>query len=47
MRSILTRVKFLRRLDRYLITETLGPLALGFLVYTFVVLAQFLLSRRR
>lgn len=32
----------LRRLDRYLIQEILGPLALGFLVYTFILLFQFL-----
>ena len=31
-----------RRLDRYLIHEILGPLALGFLVYTFILLFQFL-----
>lgn len=34
----------LRRIDRYLIGETLGPLLIGFLVYTFVVMAQFLLQ---
>jgi len=32
----------LRRLDRYLIREVLGPLALGFLVYTFMLLIRFL-----
>ena len=32
----------LRRLDRYLIREILGPLALGFLVYTFMLLIRFL-----
>ena len=32
----------LRRLDRYLIREILGPLALGFLVYTFILLIRFL-----
>jgi len=32
----------LRRLDRYMIREILGPLALGFLVYTFILLFQFL-----
>jgi LPS export ABC transporter permease LptG/LPS export ABC transporter permease LptF len=37
-------VHLLRRLDRYLVSETLGPLVIGFLVYTFVVLAQFLLQ---
>jgi lipopolysaccharide export LptBFGC system permease protein LptF len=31
-----------RRIDRYLIQEILGPLALGFLVYTFLLLFQFL-----
>ncbi len=31
-----------RRLDRYLFSEILGPLALGFLVYTFILLLQFL-----
>lgn len=30
------------RLDRYLLTEILGPLALGFLVYTFILLIRFL-----
>jgi LPS export ABC transporter permease LptG/LPS export ABC transporter permease LptF len=30
------------RLDRYLVTEILGPLALGFLVYTFILLIRFL-----
>ena len=28
------------RLDRYLVREVLGPLALGFLVYTFLLLMQ-------
>ncbi len=37
-------MRLFRRLDRYLISETLGPLIIGFLVYTFVVLAQFLLQ---
>ena len=32
----------LRRLDRYLIREILGPLALGLLVYTFMLLIRFL-----
>ena len=31
-----------RRLDRYILTEILGPLALGFLVYTFILLIRFL-----
>jgi len=31
-----------RKLDRYLITEILGPLGLGFLVYTFILLIRFL-----
>jgi LPS export ABC transporter permease LptF/LPS export ABC transporter permease LptG len=31
-----------RRLDRYLIGEVLGPLALGFGVYTFIMLVRFL-----
>ena len=30
------------RLDRYILTETLGPLALGFCVYTFIMLIRFL-----
>lgn len=30
------------RLDRYIVTEILGPLGLGFLVYTFLLLLQFL-----
>ena len=32
----------MRRLDRYVITETLGPLVLGFSVYTFIMLVRFL-----
>lgn len=32
----------MRRLDRYLVSETLGPLALGFTVYTFIMLIRFL-----
>lgn len=32
----------LRRLDRYVISETLGPLALGFSIYTFIMLVRFL-----
>jgi LPS export ABC transporter permease LptF/LPS export ABC transporter permease LptG len=32
----------LRRLDRYVLNETLGPLALGFSVYTFLMLVRFL-----
>lgn len=31
-----------RRLDRYMLTEILGPLGLGFLVYTFILLLRFL-----
>jgi len=31
-----------RRLDRYILSEILGPLALGFLVYTFILLIRFL-----
>jgi lipopolysaccharide export system permease protein len=30
------------RLDRYILAETIGPLALGFLVYTFILLIRFL-----
>ena len=32
----------MRRLDRYVLSEILGPLGLGFLVYTFLLLMQFL-----
>jgi lipopolysaccharide export system permease protein len=32
----------MRRLDRYIFLEVLGPLGLGFLVYTFILLLQFL-----
>lgn len=32
----------MRRLDRYVFAEILGPLALGFIVYTFIMLLQFL-----
>src|SRR5262245_11244660 len=31
-----------RRIDRYLLSEISGPLALGFSVYTFILLMQFL-----
>jgi LPS export ABC transporter permease LptF/LPS export ABC transporter permease LptG len=31
-----------RKLDRYIFTEILGPLGLGFLVYTFILLIRFL-----
>src|SRR6476661_9330974 len=31
-----------RRLNQYIITEILGPLGLGFLVYTFILLIRFL-----
>lgn len=34
----------MRRLDRYILAQILGPLALGFLVYTFILLLQFLFS---
>ncbi len=32
----------MRRLDKYIIKETLGPVALGFLTYTMLLLVQFL-----
>ncbi|HEY2294467.1 MAG TPA: LPS export ABC transporter permease LptF [Thermoanaerobaculia bacterium] len=32
----------MRKLDRYLIAEILGPLSLGFVVYTFILLIRFL-----
>jgi lipopolysaccharide export system permease protein len=32
----------IRRLDRYILSEISGPLALGFSVYTFILLMQFL-----
>lgn len=32
----------MRRLDRYLLAEIVGPLTLGFMVYTFLLLMQFL-----
>jgi LPS export ABC transporter permease LptG/LPS export ABC transporter permease LptF len=32
------------RLDRYVMSEVLGPLSLGFLVYTFILLLQFLFA---
>ncbi|MDX1642752.1 MAG: LptF/LptG family permease [Thermoanaerobaculia bacterium] len=35
---------YVRRLDRYAVSEILGPLLLGFLIYTFIILAQFLLQ---
>ncbi len=35
-------MRAVRRLDRYLIVEILGPLGLGFLVYTFILLLRFL-----
>jgi LPS export ABC transporter permease LptF/LPS export ABC transporter permease LptG len=34
----------LRRLDRYLLSELIGPFALGLLVYTFILLIQLLFS---
>lgn len=34
----------MRRLDRYIVTEILGPLGLGFLVYTFILLLRFLFA---
>lgn len=37
-------MQYARRLDRYMISEIFGPLALGFLIYTFIILAQFLLQ---
>ena len=43
-RIIPDSVKLARRLDRYVISEVLGPLVLGFLIYTFIILAQFLLQ---
>src|SRR5687767_14979996 len=36
------RLSFLPRLDRYVVAEISGPLGLGFLVYTFILLVQFL-----
>src|SRR3954466_16377932 len=33
-----------RRLNQYIITEILGPLGLGFLVYTFILLLRFLFA---
>jgi LPS export ABC transporter permease LptG/LPS export ABC transporter permease LptF len=33
-----------RRLDRYVLAEILGPLGLGFLVYTFILLLRFLFT---
>jgi LPS export ABC transporter permease LptF/LPS export ABC transporter permease LptG len=35
-------MSILRRLDRYVLAETFGPLALGFSVYTFIMLVRFL-----
>jgi LPS export ABC transporter permease LptF/LPS export ABC transporter permease LptG len=35
-------MRAVRRLDRYIFTEILGPLGLGFLVYTFILLIRFL-----
>lgn len=32
----------MRRIDRYLVREILGPLGLGFIVYTFILLIRFL-----
>lgn len=34
----------MRRLDRYILAQILGPLALGFLIYTFILLMQYLFS---
>ncbi len=34
----------LSRLDRYILKEIIGPLGLGFLVYTFILLLQFLFT---
>lgn len=36
--------RWVGKLDRYILQEILGPLALGFLVYTFILLLQFLFS---
>jgi LPS export ABC transporter permease LptF/LPS export ABC transporter permease LptG len=36
------RVRMPFRLDRYILSEILGPLGLGFLVYTFILLIRFL-----
>src|SRR4051812_26258601 len=36
------RMAPVRKLDRYLMTAILGPLSLGFLVYTFILLIRFL-----
>ncbi len=36
------RVRLPFRLDRYILSEILGPLGLGFLVYTFILLIRFL-----
>src|SRR5690349_17771651 len=39
------RVRLRRfRLDRYILSEIFGPLALGFLVYTFILLLRFLFN---
>ena len=35
-------MQVLRRLDRYVISETVGPLVLGFSIYTFIMLVRFL-----
>src|SRR6185436_17617540 len=35
-------MQILRRLDRYVISETVGPLVLGFSIYTFIMLVRFL-----
>jgi LPS export ABC transporter permease LptF/LPS export ABC transporter permease LptG len=40
MRPVRVRLPF--RLDRYILSEILGPLGLGFLVYTFILLIRFL-----
>ena len=38
---------FMRRLDRYMLSEILGPLALGFFVFTFILLLQALFKSAR
>jgi LPS export ABC transporter permease LptF/LPS export ABC transporter permease LptG len=35
-------MRAVRRIDRYIVSEVLGPLGLGFLVYTFLLLLRFL-----
>ncbi len=40
-------MRFLRTIDRYLVAETLGPLGIGFLVYTFIFLLNLLFRLTR